>query len=401
MKEANRTIARGTAVGDAELAATGSARLVVKVMSGLHRGARLAGGNRAAITIGSGPDCDLVLMDEDVQPAHCRFDFVGDSLHCYAVDGAVACDGQFELAAGASHRLRGRQLLRIGSATVMVRRSRSVPAAPPLERPIVRRRSGWLAWSALVAALGLGGLASIAIASSAWTAPTATPIWNAGDWQAWVSRTLPSAREIRARDDSLGTLPAVDLGGYVGTTRELTRLKEAVAGAGGGARVSAVPVSQMQESLLRLTGLEGVSCASRYLGQGRFACDNSQSSEAAASLRRIARQVPGLTDLELRIAAPAAVPAAPARQPDVVVLPQLPPVTEWPRLPSTMHVFISPQEPLLIDQRGRKYRLGDSIDGFRISRITLTRVEFERDGRKLAVNPSAGGLLDGRTGSGT
>jgi hypothetical protein len=92
-------------------------------------------------------------------------------------------------------------------------------------------------------------------------------------------------------------------------------------------------------------------------------------------LRTIARDVPGLRALQVSVVPPPAVAGAP---------PPAPVVASGPvRLTQKFSVLMWRNQRYLIGQFGERYREGEQFDGFKIARIDVDKIKFERDGKEF------------------
>lgn len=96
--------------------------LALDVLSGIHSGVR-APIEGSACTIGSSRDCDLVLADKDVAPAHMHLRFYGNLVAIDAVGGDVVIKGRPDLARGYGCRIKLPATLSIGEATLRIARN--------------------------------------------------------------------------------------------------------------------------------------------------------------------------------------------------------------------------------------------------------------------------------------
>lgn len=101
-----------------------SGALALAVLSGVHSGVRtpIEG---SVCTIGSSPDCDLVLADCDVVPEHLHLRSYGKVLAIDAVGGDVAIEGYPDLARGFGRRVTLPVTLRVGEARLRLERNDS------------------------------------------------------------------------------------------------------------------------------------------------------------------------------------------------------------------------------------------------------------------------------------
>src|SRR4051812_8503208 len=90
-------------------------------------------------------------------------------------------------------------------------------------------------------------------------------------------------------------------------------------------------------------------------------------------LRTISRDVPGLRSLQVTVSPlPIAAAATPA-----------PAATGPMRLTQKFAVFMFRNQRYLIGPYGERYLEGQQFEGFKISRIGVDQVLFERDGREF------------------
>ena len=92
---------------------------VLRVMSGLHRGAVVPLQRPGFIVLGSSDDCDLVLMDAGVAPRHAAIMLHEHEIVVRALESRVVLEGT-AIAAGDSAKLPDLRTLSLGSATIMI-----------------------------------------------------------------------------------------------------------------------------------------------------------------------------------------------------------------------------------------------------------------------------------------
>lgn len=104
----------------------------MRVMSGLHRGARVPLQRPGLIVLGSSDDCDLVLMDAGVAPRHAAITLHEQDIVVRALESRVDLDSR-PIAAGEASSLLALKPLIIGGATVMIGGSSELEAIAQAE----------------------------------------------------------------------------------------------------------------------------------------------------------------------------------------------------------------------------------------------------------------------------
>jgi hypothetical protein len=156
----------------------------------------------------------------------------------------------------------------------------------------------------------------------------------------------------------------------------LRSLLSATRGSDFAPRVEVYAIDEMTSSMERLLRLADLACELRYQGSGQFLCAEAVPSDSVAMrLRTVARDVPGLRALHVSVVPPPMVAAAP---------PPAPVVESGPvRLTQKFSVFMWRNQKYLIGQFGERYREGEDFDGFKIARIDVAKIKFEREGKEF------------------
>jgi hypothetical protein len=370
-----------------------SYRVLVSVQDGLHRGAAFIAASSESVYLGSSPDCDLVLMDDGVhEKALCLFEQDG-MLAANVLAVGVWLDAA-ELPMGVKVFSEPLARLKVGGAVLRVellRRTRREPAlvASPMNSaalpPVVLQRRNW-------AALTLAGLSMVAALAAVGGAVNASARRDAQQEGRTLTSVIESVNALGAQmvvSSEPGGIPRVR--GLVADTSMRERLERDLRAAGLKADVQLHDVRQMGESLTRLALLTDRSCEARHLGGGRFECDAGVADQRVVSqLRALAQQVPGVVALEVRAREPLqASPPNPVA--NVVVAPEpVPvaapaPVVARPKLPVIRHVAVGERESFAYDIKGRRLRVGDSVDGAKVVQIRFEGVDFLRDKQRYHV----------------
>src|SRR3569833_1260052 len=92
---------------------------VLRVMSGLHRGAVVPLRRPGFIVLGSSDDCDLVLMDAGVAPRHAAIMLHEQEIIVRALESRIVLDAR-PIAAGDSAALANVKPLSVGDAVIMI-----------------------------------------------------------------------------------------------------------------------------------------------------------------------------------------------------------------------------------------------------------------------------------------
>jgi hypothetical protein len=161
------------------------------------------------------------------------------------------------------------------------------------------------------------------------------------------------------------------------------RLERELQSAGVQVELELHDVRRMGESLNRLALLAGHACDARHVADGRFECDAGVAAPGVVQrLRALAEQVPGVVTFDVRARAPE-VPQIPVRPPEPVVVKVVPrvepPPAPWPQV---RHVVLGSNGSFVIDGQGRRWRVGDIVDGARVTQIRFDAVDFVRAGQR-------------------
>jgi hypothetical protein len=370
-----------------------SYRVLVSVQDGLHRGAAFIAPSADGVLLGHSSECDLVLMDDGVPDRALRFFESNGRLTARVFGPGVLFDG---LALPLSTKVfdAPTAVIRIGGAEVRVellRRSVRQPVAAAIPLPtkkswITPVRRNWVG-ATLVGLLMAGtfGVFASAVSSSALRS------------NQQAARTLVDVvQPFNAQGAQLVVLKDAEgwpaLRGLVLDALMREKLEQDIRGAGLKADLQLHDVQQMAESLTRLARLSNHPCEARHVSDGRFACDAGVAdAPLVARLRALASQVPGVVALEVQAHAPEPKPVV-AQAP---VLPKIEPVVEQPKLPVIRHIAISERESMAFDADGRWLRVGDKVDGAKVTRIEFDKVELSLGKRRYIVSVSPASLVTG------
>lgn len=375
----------------------------------MHAGASAALSEAERCVIGSDTICNITLADEGVMPIHCVLYWQDGRLKCDAIQGAVR-NGPERAGPGESLRVRTGVPLQCGVTQVLVesldaacvgeadpltgadslaggRRRFSVPLFSGATSIDVSRKFRLFALGAFLA-LGLSG---VAVAIANWSDDAQTDPHLLGDVQAWLRTVSPPGSELRAIYDREARRFAI--AGYVPTDYQGELLKRSLRESTYFPRADFISAEGMIGSFVRLVQMEKLMCVAEYAGNGHLKCSNPVATqEHATRMRMLARQVPGVTEVDLQLApavpptpapAIAAVPAVStaAATPESSVVPRW----DGPQLKGKLSVWILKKDRFVLDWRGIKYRRGDVIDGMTVDKITVDEVDLSRDGNLYSV----------------
>ncbi|TKT55071.1 EscD/YscD/HrpQ family type III secretion system periplasmic domain-containing protein [Rhizobium sp. LC145] len=130
MSSNSLTFPSATALSPA-IVATKPGALALDVLSGIHHGVR-APIDAEACTIGSSPNCDLVLSDRDIAQEHLQLRFYGRQVAINAIGGGVIVEGRPALQRGFGCRVKLPVTLVIGDAKLRIARDAS--SGPAIKR---------------------------------------------------------------------------------------------------------------------------------------------------------------------------------------------------------------------------------------------------------------------------
>jgi hypothetical protein len=373
-----------------------SYRVLVSVLEGMHSGAAFIGTLGQSVVIGAETGCDLLLLDDGVAAkALCLFERNGQ-LAAQVLGQGVRLRGN-DLPVGLTNFTTPQIQLKVGSSLLQVellrrsvrRAAHASSTRSEVRKPAVVRVGNWAAIGLACASLA-GGLAALGggVNASPQFAQSAP-----------LTRTLSAVVDgFNARGAELGMARDPEgqpmLRGFVLDATMREALEVDIAAAGLKAKLQVHEVRQMTESLNRLTRLTNHDCEAKYQGEGRFSCEAGLADEATVErLQALGPQVPGLVAWDVQALPPpaagamgalaAAGMAAPSASAPVASTEAQKP--DAPRWPAIRHVAIGGTESLAYDAQGRRLRIGDSVDGAKLTAIRHDAVEFQRDGKRIEV----------------
>lgn len=353
----------------------------LRILSGVHRGAELALDDQQRCVVGSAAQCSVVLFDPQVAPRHCLVQIDDFGLTCRALEAPVTV-GERKIAAGEVAKLEDFVLVRCGEAAFAVgpdngdwtiaERALQPPKTNLYAVRSLRQLNPYALFAMVL--LGIAGVIGLAYAtlSERPFELTANRIEQA---RTWLKQVAPAGSEL-AIGASTTSREELLLTGYVRTRQQTDALLSASRASGFAPRVEVYSIDEMMDSMHRLSQLAQVDCQPQYQGSGQFACATAASSEAiAGKLRMLAHDVPGLRALQVSVVPPPAsvVAATPAQAP----------LEEPVRLTQKFSVLMIRNQRYLIGPWGERYTEGEQFDGFKINRIGLDKIRFERDGREF------------------
>jgi hypothetical protein len=372
-----------------------SFRVLVSVQDGLHRGAAFIAPSSNGVLLGHSPDCDLVLMDDGVPDRALRF-FESNGCLAARVFGPGVLSSGLELPLNTKVFDAPTAVVRIGGAEVRVellRRSVRKPLAGDVAAPAPTKKP-WITplcrnWvgATLVGLLMVGTFSVVA------SAVNSSAIRNSQQ----AVRTLNDVvQPFNAQGAQLVAVKDFDdkpvIRGLVLDAVMRERLEQNIRASGLKADLQLHDVQQMAESLTRLARLNNHPCEARHVSDGRFACDAGVAdAPLVARLQALASQVPGVVALEVQAHTPEPKPVV-AQAP---VLPKIEPVVEQPKLPVIRHIAISERESMAFDADGRWLRVGDKVDGAKVTRIAFDKVELSLGKRRYIVSVSPASMVTG------
>lgn len=354
----------------------------VRILSGLHRGAEVTVASDEHCVIGSDPECSIVLFDPQVAPRHCVLQADEFGLSCRALDASVTIDDR-QIAAGEVAKLEDFSLIRCGQAALSIgppngdwslaERELTTPRAKPMHAVRSLRQLNPYALFATVLA-GITCVIGLAYAALSDRTHELTPT-RVEAARAWLKKIAPEGSELTIGADAAPSHQLL-LTGYVRDDAQMRALLSATRGSDFAPRVEVYAVDEMTGSMERLLRLAELPCDLNYQGSGQYLCSEAVPSETVAMrLRTIARDVPGLRALQVSVVPPPAVAAAPSPASVVAGGPV--------RLTQKFSVLMWRNQRYLIGQFGERYREGEQFDGFKIARIDVDKIKFERDGKEF------------------
>ena len=353
----------------------------VRILSGLHRGAEVTVANDEHCVIGCDPECSIVLFDPQVAPRHCVLQADEFGLSCRALEAAVVVDDR-PIAAGEVAKLEDFSLIRCGQAALSIgppqgdwsiaERALTAPRTKPMHAVRSLRQLNPYALFATVL-FGITCVIGLAYAALSDRSYELTPT-RVEAARAWLKKIAPEGSELTIGADAAPSHQLL-LTGYVRDDTQLRSLLSATRASDFAPRVEVYAIDEMTGSMERLLRLAELPCNLHYQGSGQYLCGETVPSETIAMrLRTIARDVPGLRALHVSVVPPPVVAAAPPA----------PVVTSGPvRLTQKFSVLMWRNQRYLIGQFGERYREGEDFDGFKISRIGVDKILFERDGKEF------------------
>ena len=182
------------------IVATKPGALALDVLSGMHHGVR-APIDGEACTIGSSPNCDLVLSDRDIAREHLQLRFYGRQVAINAIGGAVIVEGRPALQRGYGCRVKLPVTLVIGDATLRIGRGTS-------SGPMIKR---WGPYAAVVVLLAMMPIVAV---------------------QAGISGLIPQKPALPSDRLTVGSVPAANPAPSDGEIVGMLQQKIAEAGLG-------------------------------------------------------------------------------------------------------------------------------------------------------------------------
>jgi len=381
-------------------------RKSVHVLLGLHSGAQVEIDDGSALTIGSDPSCDIVLVDAGVAPKHMLLSVDQYGASCRALAAPIKLADR-TLLPGQLSGVEDFRPIRCGDAVLGVSDTdapaagwdqwrAAQPLAPHADAPAslnlngLRRVNPYALFVSVL--LGIAGVIGLAYATLSRSDETQRPGMMTAA-QEWLRGIAPPRSELQMSRENSGQLV---VSGYVTRSAQRDVLLEAMARSTYNPRAEVYAADQMQSSLLRLAQLQGLSCVPQYMDGGRMACTNPLPGEAVATkLKLLAKEIPGITALDTRLnsqAAPSVATGAPLGQQATGQLVQTaatsdPPSIEPPTsatIKTKFSVFMFRDGRYLVDPSGQRYTEGQEFDGFTIGHIGVDEVVFKRDGREYA-----------------
>ena len=350
---------------------------VLRVLSGLHRGAEVPLDTDERYIIGSDAESAVVLCDRGVAARHCLIAADDYGWTCRALDASVMV-GNRELKKGEATSVEEFELIRCGAAAFGVgpalgdwsgaELALQAPRVTPLRS--LRQLNPLVLFATVV--VGITCVIGLAYAALSDGDAELTP-GRVEAARAWLRSVAPEGSELTIGADHAANNELL-LSGYVPHARQLNDLVASSRTSKFNPRLDVYAVDEMTASMSRLAHLSGVPCEPLYKTEGHLACSVTVDSEANATrLRNASRDVPGLRSLEVRVA-PAQVASAAA-----------PPAEnkENVRLTRKFSVLMIRNQRYLVGPYGEKYAEGQEFDGFKIARIGIDEVKFERDGREF------------------
>jgi hypothetical protein len=326
-----------------------------------------------------------VLCDAGIAQRHCAISIDEFGTTCRALASGITIDGT-ALPVGAAATLADHQVLGCGPVALGVGEPDADWAA--IERSLGQRERraqspralGRLNPWALFATTIVGVTCALGIAYAALSQRevtiTASRIEAA---RQWLARNAPAGSELAIGAQN-GAANGLLLSGYVASNADARAVSTSALTSGFAPRIEIYESAAMVDGMARLAALANIPCEPAYISAGRIACTREIADETTAGhLRASARDIPGLTTLELRIAPPPPPPPAPAPAPGPLQITQ------------KFSVLISGKGRYLVGPYGQRYGEGEQYEGFVIRRIGLDEVIFGRDGQEYAFPVAAMG----------
>lgn len=359
----------------------------IRILSGLHAGVQLLCEHGAQYLIGADCSCSIVLCDLDIAAKHCLVSVDSFGVTCRAIDASFTVGGK-PVAVGQVVALEDFQVVQCGPVQLSIGPAAgdwpdvedigSLHAVTALDAVrSLKRLNPYVLFAAVL--FGLSCVLGLAYAtlSDGETKLTSSSLAAARQWLASIA---PRGSELEIGvEGPQGSRLLVS--GYVPDARQLAKLNDAANRFARDLRIEVYAIDDMLSSLTRLAGLASIPCMPQYRGGGRVACTSAVDNAVRATrLQMIARDVPGLRTLDVGVAPQSIVPP-PAPPP----VPQTAPV----QLSEKFAVLMFRDRRYLIGRYGKRYIEGEEFDGFRIKRIELDQVLFEREGRSYEFRVAA------------
>ena len=354
----------------------------VRIVDGLQQGAEFSLKPGMHCVIGSDPSCMAVLLDADVAPKHCVISMDGSKVTCTAIEAPVTI-GDKVIEPSQTVTITDFQNISVGTASIAVGPVNADWRQGLEAASLLQRRSSQALWhkpyrlaaSLAIGIIGVVGVLGLAygVMSSDRTEMNAARLEEA---KRWLKTVAPVGSELKLAVDNHQHLV---VSGYVGSSYERELLTMATHDSPFRPRTEIFAVEEIMSAIARFSRLEGIPCVAQYAGEGKVNCTNQvENSLSAAKLKSVAQQVPGLKSLDVAYA-----PVVEMPKPVAIVPPpeQKPAVPRPLKITKKFSVMITKKEKILLGPYGDKYQEGDEFDGFRIEKIEIDKVTFQRDGR--------------------
>jgi hypothetical protein len=350
----------------------GAAPLLLRITAGIHTGAERRCRERDMVLLGSGDDCDLVLVDPGIAAHHCLINILGGQILVRAIEAPLTAGGR-RVSPGDPVVVDSFQPIALGEARLCLgadwdprwQATDAVAiAAAESAAPVRKGAIGRHPWYTM-AGLALVSLASVALYASNRAADEAGPGADLHISAALAGLNLDEV-ERQPRADG-GTV----FRGIVPDEETRVALQQRLAESGQPHELEVRSGDNIASDVAEVLRLSGIAAETRYVGAGRVdITGNFGNGDALREVlaSRAMLDIGGLKDVGI----------ANSSEPDVV-LPEALPLLR----------IVKGADPHLVTEDGSRYYIGAALPGGeKLYEIDEDQVWVDVDGRIRRLDPS-------------